>query len=139
MINLQNFAGQASNPFKSYLSHQRLYIDFQELFDFSKRIFNYKCSTEFDSPVFSDNMFIINASILCNEGLYKGICFKVKNSSILPLNLTFQLRIFISKDYPFDPPKIVSFTKLSHPNINYRTGEVNLTVVKENEWLPIYK
>lgn len=36
----------------------------------------------------------------------------------------------ISKNYPFEPPRIRSIESVSHPNIDYQTGEIHLGVFK---------
>jgi len=49
------------------------------------------------------------------------------------------MKIFIPKEYPAIPPKIVSMTKVVHPNINMDTGEVAIAMLKQEDWRPSLK
>eukprot|EP00823_Brevimastigomonas_motovehiculus_P001294 TRINITY_DN11812_c0_g1_i1.p1 TRINITY_DN11812_c0_g1~~TRINITY_DN11812_c0_g1_i1.p1 ORF type:complete len:253 (+),score=43.17 TRINITY_DN11812_c0_g1_i1:163-921(+) len=52
-------------------------------------------------------------------------------------NARFQLRIQVPSSYPLTPPKVHFVTKICHPNIHFKTGEVCLDVLKD-AWTPIW-
>jgi ubiquitin-protein ligase len=39
---------------------------------------------------------------------------------------TFQVQLHVSEQYPFQAPKARFVTKIFHPNIHFKTGEVGL-------------
>lgn len=41
------------------------------------------------------------------------------------------------KTYPLSPPKVVFLTKVCHPNVHFRTGEICLDLLKD-AWTPIW-
>jgi len=57
------------------------------------------------------------------EGFHKDIPFRVK--------------IIASDDYPFAPPKVMSTTRVLHPNIHIETGEVFISMLQKTEWIPV--
>ena len=44
--------------------------------------------------------------------------------------------VYIPVQYPFQPPKVRCLTKVLHPNINWRTGQVYLHLLKQ-DWKPV--
>jgi peroxin-4 len=50
----------------------------------------------------------------------------------------FELEIQVSTKYPQEPPQIRFKTPICHPNINFKTGEICLDLLKEN-WSPSYQ
>ena len=74
-------------PFDSLFSYHRVWVDYQELFDESKRVTNPKCFTQFETPTFSDDIFSMDCLIVCNNGLFSGTSFRVTRALILSLNL----------------------------------------------------
>ena len=40
----------------------------------------------------------------------------------------------IPPDYPMNPPRCKFITNIFHPNINARTGEICLNILKSDEW-----
>mmetsp|Transcript_13606 Transcript_13606/g.39726 ORF Transcript_13606/g.39726 Transcript_13606/m.39726 type:complete len:194 (+) Transcript_13606:221-802(+) len=49
----------------------------------------------------------------------------------------FQLTIRCDSDYPLAPPSITFVTKVFHPNVHFRTGDVCLDILKK-EWSPAW-
>ncbi len=52
-------------------------------------------------------------------------------------NGKFKLKISVPSNYPHSPPKIHFLTKICHPNIHFKSGEICLDILK-NEWTPIW-
>lgn len=52
-------------------------------------------------------------------------------------NGVFQLSIKCGTDYPLAPPSISFITKIFHPNIHFKTGQVCLDILKK-EWSPAW-
>ena len=48
------------------------------------------------------------------------------------------LSITIPDNYPLAPPKIAFITPICHPNINFSTGEICLTLLTSEHWTPTY-
>lgn len=49
----------------------------------------------------------------------------------------FQLAVDCGTDYPLAPPKITFVTRVFHPNVHFRTGDVCLDILKK-EWSPAW-
>ena len=49
----------------------------------------------------------------------------------------FQLDIRCGTDYPLAPPTIEFVTKIFHPNVHFKTGEICLDILKK-EWSPAW-
>jgi peroxin-4 len=49
----------------------------------------------------------------------------------------FELEIRAGSDYPLSPPKVMFRTKVCHPNVKFKTGEICLDVLKE-AWTPVW-
>ncbi|CEO97498.1 E2 ubiquitin-conjugating enzyme [Plasmodiophora brassicae] len=49
----------------------------------------------------------------------------------------FELALTATSTYPVEPPKIKFVTPIFHPNINYKTGEICLDILKA-EWSPVW-
>ena len=49
----------------------------------------------------------------------------------------FRLSISIPQDYPLSPPTISFVTPIFHPNVNFKTGEICLDILKE-QWTPVW-
>mmetsp|Transcript_4154 Transcript_4154/g.6112 ORF Transcript_4154/g.6112 Transcript_4154/m.6112 type:complete len:173 (-) Transcript_4154:153-671(-) len=49
----------------------------------------------------------------------------------------FQISIKCNSDYPLTPPAISFVTKIFHPNIHFKTGDVCLDILKK-EWSPAW-
>lgn len=48
------------------------------------------------------------------------------------------LSLSIPPTYPLLPPTIKFLTPICHPNINFRTGEICLTLLTTEHWSPLY-
>ena len=70
----------------------------------------------------SDNIKIWHGIIFPREGIYKDGIFKYQ--------------IHIPNDYPNSPPKVIFVSKVYHPLINQKTGELDLSE-KFPKWEPI--
>jgi peroxin-4 len=40
----------------------------------------------------------------------------------------FQLKLIVPRDYPMHPPKAYFLTRIAHPNVHFKTGEICLDV-----------
>jgi peroxin-4 len=49
----------------------------------------------------------------------------------------FELKLVIPRDYPIHPPKVTFLTKICHPNIHFKSGEICLDILKD-AWTPIW-
>jgi len=49
----------------------------------------------------------------------------------------FQLGIVVPDTYPLEPPKVYFFTKVFHPNVHFKTGEICLDLLK-SAWSAVY-
>jgi peroxin-4 len=49
----------------------------------------------------------------------------------------FELDIRCSSDYPLTPPTIKFVTRIFHPNVHFRTGDICLDILKK-EWSPAW-
>lgn len=52
-------------------------------------------------------------------------------------NGVFRLSIDCSTDYPLSPPSMTFVTKVFHPNVHFRTGDICLDILKK-EWSPAW-
>eukprot|EP00933_Yihiella_yeosuensis_P055815 TRINITY_DN54744_c0_g1_i1.p1 TRINITY_DN54744_c0_g1~~TRINITY_DN54744_c0_g1_i1.p1 ORF type:complete len:152 (+),score=22.72 TRINITY_DN54744_c0_g1_i1:169-624(+) len=49
----------------------------------------------------------------------------------------FQLEIICTTEYPLTPPKVNFITKIFHPNVDFKTGELCLDILK-TDWSPAW-
>lgn len=48
----------------------------------------------------------------------------------------FTLRFDVPKAYPLSPPKVTFVSRVCHPNVHFKTGEICLDVLKD-QWTPM--
>ena len=46
----------------------------------------------------------------------------------------FHFKIDIPENYPFEPPEVKMITKVYHANINYKTGNICVNILKKDNW-----
>lgn len=79
---------------------------------------------------------------------YEGISPPPPKSQIVPTTLQifplisppaglWHLDILIPRSYPLAPPKITFTTPICHPNVDFKTGEICLDLLKTS-WSPAY-
>eukprot|EP01130_Rhizamoeba_saxonica_P006095 TRINITY_DN2420_c0_g1_i2.p1 TRINITY_DN2420_c0_g1~~TRINITY_DN2420_c0_g1_i2.p1 ORF type:complete len:164 (-),score=17.64 TRINITY_DN2420_c0_g1_i2:37-528(-) len=49
----------------------------------------------------------------------------------------FQLAVHVPVSYPLEPPQVLFSTKVFHPNIHFKSGEICLDILKDS-WTPSY-
>ena len=49
----------------------------------------------------------------------------------------FKLRIELGPEYPLSPPKVSFLTPMFHPNVDFKTGEICLDILK-SDWSPAW-
>ena len=75
-------------------------------------------------PTDESNLFLWNAHILGPPSTpYEGHYFTLK--------------LTLTQSYPLSPPKVIFITKVCHPNVHFKTGEICLDVLKD-AWTPIW-
>mmetsp|Transcript_17788 Transcript_17788/g.59592 ORF Transcript_17788/g.59592 Transcript_17788/m.59592 type:complete len:155 (-) Transcript_17788:392-856(-) len=50
----------------------------------------------------------------------------------------FAVKIHCSSGYPLVPPQVRFVTKVFHPNVLFKTGEICLDILKEDSWTPAW-
>ena len=70
---------------------------------------------------------------------YRGWIYGPKNSPYQ--DYFFHIEINLPDDYPFEPPQVRFLTKIWHPNVNSKTGEICNDILKitgegEMSWSP---
>eukprot|EP01137_Pigoraptor_chileana_P004917 Opistho-2@47256 len=50
---------------------------------------------------------------------------------------TFEVKIVVPSDYPIRPPKMTFVTRICHPNIHFKSGEICLDILKTT-WSPAW-
>jgi peroxin-4 len=72
-----------------------------------------------------------------NENLLKWKAW-IKGPADTPYeNGVFELDIRCGIDYPLAPPSMTFVTKIFHPNVHFRTGDICLDILKK-EWSPAW-
>ena len=74
-------------------------------------------------PEGKNNITKFHISIAPKEGAYNGG--------------TFEFDVNVPKRYPFAPPRVSCRTKMFHPNVNWRTGELSLGLLTVETWIPV--
>ena len=80
-----------------------------------------------------DDIFLVNNqdNLLLWKAWIKGPSETPYESGV------FQLDIRCGMDYPLSPPTIKFVTKIFHPNVHFRTGDICLDILKK-EWSPAW-
>jgi len=107
------------------MTNSRIHIDLREIKDPCSRG-NYstgKCKLCISDPIKYSGFYKIPLQMVALEGIYG--------------DFIFDFNIYIHENYPFKQPRVYCENKIWHPNINYKTGEVHLIMLKETEWIPV--
>lgn len=88
--------------------------------------------------------------VLHKSGIDTDIILEVENDNLLkwkayikgPIETpyeggVFELDIKCTNDYPLIPPNIKFITKIFHPNVHFRSGDICLDILKK-EWSPAW-
>ncbi|CAG8587055.1 12487_t:CDS:2, partial [Acaulospora morrowiae] len=102
------------------------------------------------SPIQDDNILIWKAELRGEADTpYEGIIsldiseemYCCKRGKVLKCGFIpgghWTLHIDIPKTYPIHPPKIKFVTKICHPNVSFKTGEICLDILK-TAWSPAW-
>ena len=77
---------------------------------------------------------------------HENICIQIRegNIELLEVSIHTEIRgvkpkliIDLSNGYPFEPPKIIFLTHLTHPNIDPR-GQICLDILRRQFWSPSF-
>eukprot|EP01083_Nonionella_stella_P024278 67078_1 len=112
--------GNQSSLYKTK-AELRLSKDFSEL-SFS-RFTAARTGTKIHFPEGFSKPTKFTATVCPRDGVYAGGSF------------TFSFDV--PSSYPYAPPKVSCHTKVFHPNIDWRTGEVSLGLLTTREWKPV--
>ncbi|KRX10457.1 Ubiquitin-conjugating enzyme/RWD-like protein [Pseudocohnilembus persalinus] len=98
---------------------QRIEKDFKEVLKMDM-MNDSLCSLQVVNFQSYPKMFLINVIIMPHSGAFKGYKYKV--------------RIHVTDKFPFQPIKMISSTKLYHPNINQIDKQIYLKSLDEENW-----
>lgn len=79
----------------------------------------------------------VQLSPLADDDLSEWMAILVPQSPSLYEGGTFEMAISITPGYPIEPPRFKFVTRLCHPNVHARSGEICLDVLK-SEWSPAW-
>ena len=100
--------------------HNRLLKEYRELIDPSKRDPDIQLELDDESDI-----FVWSAQLRGpGDSPYEGGQFK--------------LHIKCPPNYPLAPPKVSFVTRIFHPNVLFKTGEICLDILKPESWTPAW-
>lgn len=96
-----------------------------------------------DLEELSQNRLIANSSVqfeIYNGDGHRNDCTELL-LTIIPTsgaysNACLKFLITIPREYPFHAPKVKCLTRVLHPQINFRTGLMDLPLITTNKWKP---
>mmetsp|Transcript_9966 Transcript_9966/g.33241 ORF Transcript_9966/g.33241 Transcript_9966/m.33241 type:complete len:153 (-) Transcript_9966:79-537(-) len=75
--------------------------------------------------------------LTCQENLYKWTAILQGPSGTPFEGGTFHVQLDVQENYPLQAPKARFITRIFHPNIHFKTGEVCLDILK-TAWTPAW-
>ncbi|EGW31166.1 uncharacterized protein SPAPADRAFT_63080 [Spathaspora passalidarum NRRL Y-27907] len=93
------------------------------------------------SPPSKSNPQIISLNPISEDNIFNWqaiISKPTKKDNPFYYGGQWKLSIAVSRQYPLEPPVIKFITPIVHPNINLKTGEICLDILKKDAWSPAW-